>query len=62
MKMSDIIRKANTPPLPRSHTNEELYHKQTVLLSTFLTHGAISPAQYSLSLWNITREMNLQKS
>ena len=38
----------------------ELYHKQKDLLDTFLSHHAISQAQYDKSLGDLTEKMGMQ--
>ena len=37
----------------------ELYHKQKDLLDTFLSHHAISQAQYDKSLGDLTEKMGM---
>ena len=39
---------------------EQLYNKQKDLLDTFLSHHAISQAQYDKSLGDLTEKMGMQ--
>ena len=39
---------------------EQLYYKQKDLLDTFLSHHAISQAQYDKSLGDLTEKMGMQ--
>ena len=42
-------------------TNRDLYFQQKELLDTFLSHGAITSAQYEKSLGDLTRKMGMEE-
>ena len=42
-------------------TNRDLYFQQKELLDTFLSHGAITSAQYKKSLGDLTRKMGMEE-
>lgn len=44
-------------PMTPEEKKRELYRKQKELLDTFLSHGAISRAQYDKSLGDLTVKM-----
>ena len=42
---------------PRKLTNQDLFDRQMAMLQTFLEHGAISRAQYELSVGTLRQNM-----
>jgi len=60
MQMSEVISSACAPILSSPETvnsNRALFLRQKQLLDTFLSHGAITPAQYNKSLSNMQKKM-----
>ncbi len=56
--MTEISENGTKRQLTDEELKHELYLKQKELLDTFLSHGAITPAQYDKSLHDLTVKMH----
>ncbi len=55
------IRNGDWAHLSPEEKKRRLFEQQKELLDTFLSHGAISPAQYQKSLGDLTVKMGYEK-